>query len=108
MLQDVEAENARLRLEMVAAERRNDSSVRCEQLEAKCASYERERAAIRTIIGSKISTLATKIADTVETLPREVRDDAERGGRILRLSQVLERLLDATLVALDKDDEAKT
>ena len=108
VLQDVEAENARLRLEMVAVERRNDSSVRCEQLEAKCASYERERAAIRTIIGSKISSLATKIADTVETLPRDVRDDAERGGRILRLSQVLERLLDATLVALDKDDEAKT
>ena len=107
VLQDVEAENARLRLEMVAFERRNDASVRCEQLEAKCASYERERAALRTIIGSKISSLATKIADTVETLPRDVRDDAERGGRILRLSQVLERLLDATLVALDKDDEAK-
>jgi len=106
-LQDMEADNARLRLEIIAFERRSDSSMRCEQLEAKCASYERERAAIRTIIGSKISSIATKIADTVALLPREVRDDAEQGGRIARLSQVLERLLDATLVALDKDDEVK-
>jgi predicted transcriptional regulator len=92
---------------LLTAERRNDLGSKCEQLEAKCASYERERLAIRTIIESKISSLATKIADTVEALPPSVKENAEQGGRIVRLAQVLERLVDATLVALDEDDQAK-
>ena len=106
-LQEIEADNVRLRLEALTAQRRNDASARCEQLEAKCASFERERKAIRTIIESKISSLATKIAETVETLPSAVKENAEQGGRIARLSQVLERLVDATLVALEEDDQAK-
>lgn len=106
-LQEVEADNARLRLELLTSERRNDVTSKLEQLEAKCASYERERSAIRTIIDSKISSLATKIADAVDALPPAVKENAEQGGRIVRLSQVLERLVDATLVALDEDDEAK-
>ena len=106
-LQEVEADNARLRLQLLTSERRNDVTSKLEQLEAKCASYERERSAIRTIIDSKISSLATKIADAVDTLPPAVKENAEQGGRIVRLSQVLERLVDATLVALDEDDEAK-
>jgi len=106
-LQEVEADNARLRLELLTSERRNDVTSKLEHLEAKCASYERERSAIRTIIDSKISSLATKIADAVDTLPPAVKENAEQGGRIVRLSQVLERLIDATLVALDEDDKAK-
>lgn len=106
-LQEVEADNARLRLELLTSERRNNVTSKLEQLEAKCASYERERSAIRTIIDSKISSLATKIADAADTLPPAVKENVEQGGQIVRLSQVLERLVDATLVALDEDDEAK-
>ena len=106
-LQEVEADNARLRLELVSADRRNETLAKCEQLEAKCASYERERTAIRTIIESKISSLATKIAETVDMLPREVKENENSGGRIVKLSQVLERLVDATLNALEEDDRAK-
>ena len=94
-------------MEGVTGQRRNDAGGRCEQGGAKCASFERERKAIRTIIESKISSLATKIAETVETLPSAVKENAEQGGRIARLSQVLERLVDATLVALEEDDQAK-
>ena len=106
-LQEVEADNARLRLELVSADRRNEALAKCEKLEAKCASYERERTAIRSIIESKISSLATKIAETVDTLPRDVKEDENSGGRIVRLSQVLERLVAATLNALEEDDRAK-
>ena len=109
-LQEVEADNARLRLELLTTERRNDSAnnnAKCEQLEAKCASYERERNALRTIIESKISNLASKIAETVEKLPNSVKENSEQGGRLSRLSHVLERLVDATLVALEEDDRSK-
>ena len=91
----------------MSADRRNETLAKCEQLEAKCASYERERTAIRTIIESKISSLATKIAETVDMLPREVKENENSGGRIVKLSQVLERLVDATLNALEEDDRAK-
>jgi len=106
-LQEVEVDNAKLRLELLAAERREDAVAKCRQLEVRCDSYERERKAIRTIIESKIGNLASKISETVESLPSAVQQNAEQGGRLVRLAQVLERLVDATLVALEEDDRAK-
>ena len=82
-------------------------AAKCEQLEGKCASYERERTAIRTIIESKISSLATKIAETVDMLPREVKENENSGGRRPSCHKIPNGLADATLNALEEDDRAK-
>ena len=107
-LHRLEEENARLRLQsnsvgddtngatasstVVAAAEANVA-----QLKEKVDGFARERAALRTILDNKISALVQGIGRSVEELGKE----AARAPRLQREVKALERLVAATVHAME-------
>jgi hypothetical protein len=106
-LHQLEEDNARLRLtsssvgttsgggEAVAAVAEAEAEVAA--LNERVDGYTRERAALKTILENKISTLVEGISRSLRELP----DEAQRHPRLAREVSALDRLVNATVHAME-------
>ena len=106
-IQTMEEENARLRVdggsEVEAAGRElhaqavTHAKEQVHQLSEKVDGFTRERAALKTILESKVSTLVEGIARSFE----ELGEDGRRHPRLAREISALDRLVTATVHAME-------
>jgi kinesin family protein 3/17 len=111
-IQTMEEENARLRVDTESRTKQADAEApgrelhaqavthakeQVHQLSEKVDGFTRERAALKTILESKMSTLVDGIARSFE----ELGDDGRRHPRLAREISALDRLVTATVHAME-------
>ena len=111
-IQTMEEENARLRIDTESRTKQADAEApgrelhaqavthakeQVHQLSEKVDGFTRERAALKTILESKMSTLVDGIARSL----KELGDDGRRHPRLAREISALDRLVTATVHAME-------